>query len=167
LEGALLFPRDDALRRQVAGAIAAVPNGIMFVFIDARCSTFRCDTRGPGVWRRQQLQHFFPRRLPHSFRISQAAAARIVGKPDVVQAAQSGNLELVKDHVSADAGCVHKTNGWKYDCLLRARAAPAQVSIFLISVIRTALTESCYCGHLEITRFLVESGANLEARDYK
>ena len=40
-------------------------------------------------------------------------------------------------------------------------------SIFLISVISgwTALIlSSCY-GHLETTRFLVESGANKEARD--
>jgi hypothetical protein len=39
-----------------------------------------------------------------------AAAARIVGKPDVINAARDGNIELVKDHVVADAGCVHKTN---------------------------------------------------------
>jgi hypothetical protein len=44
--------------------------------------------------------------------ISQAAAAaRIVGKPDVIHAAKSGNLQLVKDHVVVDAGCVHIANG--------------------------------------------------------
>ncbi len=143
----------------------------MFVFTDTRCSIFGWDTRGPGVWRHQRLPHFSPRRPPHSFRISQAAAARIVGMPGVLNAIAQGNLELVKDHVSADAGCIHKTDGWKYDCLSRARAAPAQVSIFLISVISgmTALMVSCnnYSGHLEITRFLVESGANLEAKDKK
>jgi hypothetical protein len=39
-----------------------------------------------------------------------AAAARIVGKPDVFEAAESGDLELVKDHFLADAGCVHNAN---------------------------------------------------------
>jgi hypothetical protein len=35
---------------------------------------------------------------PHCFRISQAAAAaRIAGKPDVINAAMDGNIELVKD----------------------------------------------------------------------
>ena len=40
-------------------------------------------------------------------------------------------------------------------------------SIFLISVISdyTALICSSSEGHLEITRFLVESGANVEAKD--
>jgi hypothetical protein len=39
-----------------------------------------------------------------------AAAARIVGKPDVSEVAESGDLELVKDHVWADAGRVHNAN---------------------------------------------------------
>ena len=40
-------------------------------------------------------------------------------------------------------------------------------SIFLISVISgyTALMYSSWNGHLETTRFLVESGANVEAKD--
>ena len=51
--------------------------------------------------------------------ISQAAAAaRIVGKPDVIHAAKSGNLQLVKDHVVVDAGCVHMTDGG-FDSLSR------------------------------------------------
>ena len=46
---------------------------------------------------------------PHCFRISQAAAAaRIKRKPDVIVAAAKGNIELVMDHVVADASCVHK-----------------------------------------------------------
>jgi hypothetical protein len=49
--------------------------------------------------------------LPQLTRISQAAAAaRIVGKDDVIDAAEMGDFELVKDHVLADAGCVHKTD---------------------------------------------------------
>jgi hypothetical protein len=40
-------------------------------------------------------------------------------------------------------------------------------SIFLISVfsVETALIQSSSQGHLEITRFLVGSGANMEAND--
>jgi ankyrin repeat protein len=43
---------------------------------------------------------------------------------------------------------------------------PLQHDVFLISVISdaTALMFSSKNGHLEVTRFLVESGANLEAK---
>jgi ankyrin repeat protein len=102
----------------------------------------------------------YSRFVPTHAHCQAAAAARIVDKFDVVDAAGCGNFELVKDHVVADAGCVHKTGGLGYDCPLQLR------SIFLISVIRgdTALMLSSMSGHLEITRFLVESGANVEAR---
>jgi hypothetical protein len=33
-----------------------------------------------------------------------------VGKADVFDAAEIGDIELVKDHVMADAACVLKTN---------------------------------------------------------
>ena len=60
----------------------------------------------------------------HAYRQA-AAASRIVGKDNVIEAAKSGNLELVKDHILADAGCVHKTDGsGTYGSLLRAGAAP-------------------------------------------
>jgi hypothetical protein len=61
-----------------------------------------------------------------------AAAARIVGKPDVIEAAKSGNTELVKDHVVADAGCVHKADNG-YVCQLLARAAAAHAAPFNFS----------------------------------
>jgi hypothetical protein len=48
-------------------------------------------------------------RCPNSRVLQAAAAARIVGKDDVIKAAERGDFELVKDHVVADAGCVHKT----------------------------------------------------------
>ena len=35
-----------------------------------------------------------------------AAAARIAGKPGIIDAAKSGDLALVQDHVTADASCV-------------------------------------------------------------
>jgi hypothetical protein len=113
---------------------------------------------------------------PNSRVLQAAAAARIVGKPDVIEAAERGDFELVKDHVVADAGCVHKTNE-EYVCQLLARAAEAHDfsnrailqlrSFFLISVISgyTALMWSSREGHLETTRLLVESGANVEATD--
>jgi hypothetical protein len=89
---------------------AFVPYGAVFVFIiDACCSTFGWEAR------RQQLPHLSPPPPPppppppHCFRISQAAAAaRIKKKPTVVEAAASGNIGLVMDHVVADARCVHK-----------------------------------------------------------
>jgi hypothetical protein len=37
-----------------------------------------------------------------------AAAARIVGKPDILEAARDGNVALVKDHILADPVCVNK-----------------------------------------------------------
>jgi ankyrin repeat protein len=103
----------------------------------------------------------------HAYRQA-AAAASIVGKPDVFEAAQSGNIKLVKDHVMADAGCLLKADS-RYDCLFLALALPQPMqfgSIFLISVISgwTALMHSSSRGHLDVTRFLVESGANLEAK---
>jgi hypothetical protein len=53
-----------------------------------------------------------------------AAAARIEGKDDVITAAKNGNIELVKDHVVADASCVLKADS-EYACPFRARAAAA------------------------------------------
>ncbi len=37
-----------------------------------------------------------------------AAAARIVGKDNILKAAEDGNLELVRDHVAADRASVQK-----------------------------------------------------------
>ncbi len=41
----------------------------------------------------------------HAYRQA-AAAARILGKAGVIKAAENGDIELVKDHVMANAGCV-------------------------------------------------------------
>ncbi len=50
------------------------------------------------------------------------------------------------------------------DDVLNRTHCCSPVQVFLISVISvTALMFSCASGTLEITRFLVESGANLEA----
>jgi hypothetical protein len=53
-----------------------------------------------------------------------SGASAIVGEPDVFGAAINGNIELVKEHVLADAGCVLKAQS-EYVCLFRARAAAA------------------------------------------
>jgi hypothetical protein len=42
---------------------------------------------------------------------SQAVAARIAGKPGILQAAGSGDIALVRDHLIANASCVHETDG--------------------------------------------------------
>ena len=48
---------------------------------------------------------------------SVAAAARIAGKPDIIEAAKSGDAALVQDHVMADAASVNKrSEGEGYDC---------------------------------------------------
>ncbi len=47
-----------------------------------------------------------------------------MGKDDVITAAMNGNIELVKDHVLADAGCVLEADS-EYVCPFRARAAGA------------------------------------------
>jgi hypothetical protein len=39
-----------------------------------------------------------------------AARRKISGKPDIFEAAKSGDQELVEDHVLADPKCVHKTD---------------------------------------------------------
>jgi ankyrin repeat protein len=95
---------------------------------------------------------------------------------EVITAAMDGKIELVKELVLADAGCVLKADS-EYVCFFRARAAAAYDfqtaralqlrSIFLISVISgfTALINSSRYGHHETTRFLVESGANVAAKD--
>ena len=94
-----------------------------------------------------------------------------MGKASVIEAAQSGNIELMKDHVTADASCLLQADS-EYDCLFLALALPQPLpmqfgSIFQISVFRgfTALMLSSEKGHFDVTRFLVESKANLEAKE--
>jgi hypothetical protein len=102
----------------------------------------------------------------HAYRQA-AAAARIVGKADVITAAWNGDIELVKDHVMADTSCIFKADS-EYDCLCLCPSHAARFN-FLISVISgmTPLMKSSSRGKLDVTRFLVESGANVEAKDNK
>ena len=46
--------------------------------------------------------------LTHVPQAQAAAAARIVGQPDIITAAGNGNLSLVEDHVLADESSVNK-----------------------------------------------------------
>jgi hypothetical protein len=52
------------------------------------------------------------RRNSHLFSLQAAAAARIAGKADIWNAAENGDLALVRDHVAADAACVNKRDKW-------------------------------------------------------
>ena len=101
-----------------------------------------------------------------------AAAARIKGKPDVIQAAASGDFNLVKDHCIADAGCIRKADG-KYDSLLHTRASDRPRSsssminfsnpIFCSD--NTALHWSCLNGHTQVCEFLLDNKADIGAKD--
>ena len=100
-----------------------------------------------------------------------AAAARIKGKPDVIQAAESGDFNLVKDHYIANAGCVRETDGG-YDSLLHTRASnrPRSSSsminfsnpIFCSGY--TALHWSCINGHTQVCEFLLDNKADIGAK---
>ena len=100
-----------------------------------------------------------------------AAAARIKGKPDVIQAAASGDFNLVKDHYIANAGCVRETTPG-YDSLLHTRASnrPRSSSsmidfsnpIFCSG--STALHLSCGNGHTQVCEFLLDNKADIEAK---
>jgi hypothetical protein len=52
--------------------------------------------------------------------MSELDACQVVpgGASDVIEAAKSGNLELVKNYVLADAGCVHMADDEYADSLL-------------------------------------------------
>jgi hypothetical protein len=69
-----------------------------------------------------------------------AAAARIAGKPDIIAAATSGDLALVQDHLTVDPSCVLGRPDW------------------------TPLHRSAACGHLEITRLLLQCKADVNAK---
>jgi hypothetical protein len=64
--------------------------------------------------RRRSARCFFlplHSRAPVSFVLQAAAAARIQGKPDIIEAAKSGDLSLVRDHLTADPCCIGRRDG--------------------------------------------------------
>ena len=101
-----------------------------------------------------------------------AAAARIKGKPDVIQAAESGDFNLVKDHYIANAGCVRETDV-KYDSLLHTRASNRpRSSSSMINFSNpifcrgnTALHKSCAYGHTQVCEFLLDNKADIGAKN--
>jgi hypothetical protein len=101
---------------------------------------------------------------PSSLTLQAAAAARIMGKRDVFNAAAIGNYELVKDHVAADPGCVHKWDASSYESPWCTRFSNRCSSPFVCRG-ETALHRCSSRGHVNICALLVESGANLNARD--
>ena len=76
----------------------------------------------------QQLQELSAECQARMYRQA-AAAARIVGKANVFTAAMNGDIELVKDHVMANASCVLQANS-RYDCLCLCRSACSSVQFF-------------------------------------
>ncbi len=50
-----------------------------------------------------------------------------MGKANVIDAAENGDIELVKDHVTADASCLLQADS-EYDCLFLALALPQRLS---------------------------------------
>ena len=75
---------------------------------------------------------------------SQAVVARIAGKPGILQAAGSGDIALVQDHLISNASCVNVT-----DTLFQ----------------RTPLHVSAEKGHVDVSRLLISSKADVDARN--
>ncbi len=83
-----------------------------------------------------------------------------------------GHLEVTRFLVESGANLEEKSKSYKtpgppkHEISNRAHC-PSSVHFFLISVIsgRTALMWTSAAGHLEVARFLVESGANVQAMD--
>ena len=85
-----------------------------------------------------------------------AAAARIVGMPDIVDAAGSSDGELVFCHLVVDCkrvNCTKKMVGQRYGKPFLEQNTP--------------LLLSAEKGHLEICRLLLQCNANVEAKDRK
>jgi hypothetical protein len=76
--------------------------------------------------------------------VSQAVVARIAGKPGIIQAAKSGDIALVQDHLFANASCVNDTD-FAYG--------------------RTPLHWSAATGNVDISRLLISSKADVDARN--
>lgn len=109
-----------------------------------------------------------------------AAAARIIGQPDVFAAAGSSNGALLYLHLVADPDCVNvKSQGQtplhrsihdrrQENCWLLLQCnADVQARTEHFSSLFTPLHLSCDKGDLEICRLLLQWNADLEARDWR
>lgn len=106
-----------------------------------------------------------------------AAATRVAGKPGIIEAAESGDIELVRDRITAYPAYVHKRDpvskktilewcslkGYTYFCRLLV-AAGADVNVKLIMSM-TLLHYSSTFGHFSLCRLLVALGADVNAKD--
>ena len=143
---------------------AFVQNGAVFVFIiDARCSTFGWEAR------RQQLPHFSPP-PPLTASVSCRLQRRRASQANPTSSTLRRGAILNSSRTTLwrmRAAFIRQADSTFANCW-PALPQPMQLrSIFLISVISgdTALISSSSRGHLETTRFLVESGANVEAKN--
>jgi hypothetical protein len=114
--------------------------------------------------------HFVRRNSPPTHTCLQAAA-RIAGKPDIFEAAEKGDLALVKDHCIVDPGCTQNrdklppSSFQDSSCCVRFL-----IFIFILLCPRlrhgyTALHRSCQGAKIPVCRILVDAKANLEAKD--
>lgn len=100
----------------------------IFAFANTRVVCLFADELGSKLWPIlgfvAPLSHFswlpggvcspFTSCLPLAF-LQIAAAARIVGKRDILDAAGEGDIVLVRDHLIADPASVNMSNGFLYD----------------------------------------------------
>ncbi len=106
--------------------------------------------------------------------LQDAAVARIAGEHDVVAAVENGDVERVRDHVIADPACVHETYSLWCDArplhmLLQTKAGLRSCfercnSCLLFSG-KTVLHLSSMSGRVEVCKLLVESQADVNAKD--
>ncbi len=93
----------------------------------------------------------------------------ISGWTALIWSSANGKLDVTRFLVESKANVEAKDNEYNSPTTLPFKSStPLQFgSIFLISVISgvTALICSSICGELDVTRFLVESKANVAARD--
>jgi hypothetical protein len=92
------------------------------------------------------------RRGVHS-RVQAAAAARVVGRPNILKSVEIGDGVSVVCHLIADADAVNKPD---YSC-----------QHYRTEQKDTPLLLSAEKGHLEICRLLLQCNANVEAKDRK
>ena len=112
----------------------------------------------------------FPTHVPQA-----AAAARVAGKKDIVEAARLGDISLVADHIAADSSSVHKKDS-EYDTATPNLVLNSLLEICLFFVSHfansiaspsgeTPLYWSACRGHLEVCRLLISSKSDVNASD--
>ena len=94
-----------------------------------------------------------------------AAAACIAGKAGIHDAVRSGDLALVKDHVTVDETCVNSLDAmYNSTPLLKDEFI---LNYFVLFSKRTPLHLSAENGHLEMSRLLVSLKADINAKNIR